>query len=225
MPQAGGLLHGGPEAGSGTAPIGFSPGQQAAEADDETPNVTPEEQQQYDTFVNNAMEIIYTDDGKVEPQVLQRLSTGNKPIDTLAQTTVWVVMMAEQDAKRNNVAIDDDVIFHAGREILEQLIEVAEAAGIHEFKEAEIQGAWYQALDMYREANTGEGGRIDEAAAAEDFQALDAADKEGRADEVLPGYGQMSEQAIAMAMQDQNETPEQEEPEEKTLSRRDLARG
>jgi hypothetical protein len=225
MPQAGGLLHGGPEAGSGTAPIGFSPQQQQAVEEDETPNVTPEEQQQYDSFVNNAMEIIYTDDGKVEPQVLQRLSTGKKPIDTMAQTTVWVVMMAEQDAKRNNVAIDDDVIFHAGREIMEQLIEVSEAADLHQWKEAEIQGAWYQALDMYREANSGEGGRIDPAAAAEDFNALAEADKEGRADEVLPGFGQLSEQGIAMAMQDQNETPEQEEPEEKTLNRRDTARG
>jgi hypothetical protein len=114
------------------------------------------------------------------------------------------------------------VIFHAGREILEQLIELSEAAGLHTWKEAEIQGAWYNALDMYREANTGEGGRIDPAAAAADFQALSDADKEGRGDEVLPGYEQQSEKAIAMAMKDQNATPEEEEPEEKTLNRRDL---
>jgi len=220
--KGGGLLFGGPGQAAGTAPVGFNPGEQMEE--DETPNVSPEEQQQYDAFVNNAMEMIYTDAGKVEDQILGRLSTGNKPIDTLAQTTVWVVTLVEQDAKRNNMPIDDDVIFHAGREIMEQLIEVAEAAEIHEFKEAEIQGAWYNALDMYREANTGEGGRIDPEVAKQQFQALDEAAKEGRGDDILPGYEQQSERAIAMAMADQNPVEEDEEPEAKTLNRRDLGK-
>jgi hypothetical protein len=220
--KAGGLLGGGPDGGSGTAPTGFLPGE--AEGEEEQPNVTPEEQQEYDTFVNNAMEIIYSQEGKVQDEVAARLSTGNKPIDTLAQTTVWIVMMVEQDAERAGMHITDDVLMHAGREIMEQLIEVAEALGLHEFKEAEIQGAWYNALDMYREANSDEGGRFnsDEAAAA--FEALDEADKEGRADEVLPGFGQMSERAIAMATADQNPVGE-EEPEEKTLNQRSIGRG
>ena len=219
--KGGGILFGGPGQAAGVAPTGFNPGEQMEE--DETPNVSPEEQQQYDAFVQNAMEIMYTQEGKPEPQVLQRLSTGNKPIDTLAQTTVWLVMMVEQDAKRNGQPIDDDVIFHAAKEVMEQLVELTEAAGIHTFKEAEIQGAWYNALDMYREANSDEGGRIDPEVAAGKFQELDAAAREGRGDEVLPGYEQQSERAIAMAMADQNTPPEEEEEAEaKTLNRRDL---
>lgn len=218
--KGGGILFGGPGQAAGTAPVGFNPGEQEEQA----PNVSPEEQQQYDAFINNAMEIMYTPEGKAQPEILKRLSTGNKPIDTLAQTVVWLTMLVEQDAERNGMHIEDDVLFHASTEILEQLVELAEAAGLHTFKEAEMQGAWYSALDMYREANSDEGGRIDQAAAAEDFEALKAADAEGRGDEVLPGYEQQSERAIAMAMADQNTPPEEEEPEEKTLSARDIGR-
>jgi hypothetical protein len=120
--------------------------------------------------------------------------------------------------------ISDDVIFHAGREILEQLVEISEAAGLHEYKEAEIQGALYQALDMYREANSDEGGRFNPEEAAAAFEALNEADKEGRADEVIPGFEQMSERGIALAMKDQND-PEEEDTETQTLNRKDVGRG
>lgn len=221
MPEIGGLLGGGEGGGAGMAPTGFRPGEQPEE--EEEANVSPEEQQQYDAFVENAMEVIYTDDGKVEPEVLKRLSTGKKPIDTMAQTVVWVVTMTETDAKQNNMAIDDDVLFHAAREIMEQLVEVSEAAGLHEWKEAEIQGAWYNALDMYREANSDEAGRFDPEVAKQAFGELQAADAEGRGDDVLPGFSVQSERAIAMAKQDQNPV-EEEEPEEKTLSARSLGK-
>jgi hypothetical protein len=220
--KAAGLLGGGAEHGSGTAPTGFVPGQ--TEEVEDQPNVSPEEQQEYDTFVQNAMEIMYSPEGKVQDEIMARLSTGNKPIDTLAQTLVWLVMMVEQDAKRAGTAISDDVLMHAAREIMEQLIEIAEALGLHEFKEAEIQGAWYNALDMYREANSDEGGRIDPEVASTAFQQLDEAAKEGRADEIVPGFEQNAERGMAMAQMDQND-PDAEEPEEKTLNRKDTANG
>lgn len=212
MAEVGGILGGGFGNGSGTAPIGFNDDQIMPE--EAEPNVSEEEQAQYDAFVKNAAEIMYTEEGGPEPEVLGRLSTGNKPIDTMAQTLVWLVMLVEQDAKRQGQEIDDGVIFHAAAEILEMLIELSEAAGLHEWKQAEIQGAWYQALDMYREANSDEGGRIDKEEAASAFEALDAADKEGRADEVMPGFSQLMERGMAMAQADQNEVDEDEEPEE-----------
>lgn len=194
--------------GSGTGPTGFT------DSGDDTaqPNVTPEEQQQYNTFVRNGMEILYTEDGKVQPEVLKRLSTGQKPIDTLAQTAVWLVMMLEQNAKQNNTDISDDVIMHGGRELFEQLADIDHFAGIHDFKEAELQGAWYNALDMYREANSGPGDRIDPQQASATFEAVNEADKEGRADEVVPGFYQQTESAIAAAQKDQA-SPDNEDTE------------
>lgn len=223
MVKAGGLLNGGADGGSGTAPTGFMGGQEQVE--DETPNVDPEEQQQYDMFVKNGMELLYTVEGKIEPEVLKRLSTGKKPIDVLAQTLVWLVMITEQDAERQGATISDDVVMHGALELLEHLIEVAETTGLHKYKEAERQGAWYQALDMYREANSGEGGRFNQEEATAAFEALNEADKEGRADEVIPGFEQGAERAFALAKADQNEVEGVEEDEPKTLSRRDTGRG
>lgn len=224
--RAGGFLGGGQGQGSGAAPIGFNDEAMGMGAEEQSPNVTEEEQAQYDQFVQNAAQIIYTEDGQVQQEVLGRLSTGNKPIDTMAQTLVWLVMMVEQDAKRNGIVIDDGVIFHAAAEILELLVEVSEAANLHTWKEAEIQGAWYNALDMYREANTGEGGRIDPEESAAAFEALDAADKEGRADEIVPGFEQLMERGLAMAASDQNEV-EEEDPDDgpKILNRKAVGRG
>ena len=221
MTKITGILGGGMGGGAGAGPVDFVDQGE----DEQAPNVTPEEQQEYDAFVQNAMNVMYREEGEVEPEILKRLSTGNKPIDTLAQTTVWLVMLIEQDAKRNQMPISDDVIFHAGKEIMEQLIEVAEAADLHDFKQAEIQGAWYQALDMYREANSDEGGRFNPEEAAAAFEALNEADKEGRADEILPGFEQNAEKAISLAMADQNEVEEEEDTETIRLNRRDTGRG
>lgn len=224
MARAGGILGGGIDGGSGTAPVGFTDG--AMMPEDENPNVSEEEQQQYNMFIENAAAILYTEDGKPQEQVLARMATGNKPIDTMAQTLVWLVMLVEQDARRNGMEISDDVIFHAGSEILSLLVELSEAAGLHEWKEAEIQGAWYQALDMYREANSDEGGRIDQEEAAAAFEALDAADKEGRADELIPNFEQLMERGLSMAQADQNEVEGEEDDEgPKVLNRRDTGRG
>lgn len=184
--------------GSGMSPVGFTPDDDF----EQEPNVAPEEQSQYNAFVENGMKVLYREDGSVEPEVLKRLSTGNKPIDTLAQTAVWLVMMLEQSAKKKGQPLSDDVIMHGGKELLEQLSDLDDVAGLHTFKQAEIQGAWYKALDMYREANSDEGDRFntDEAAAA--FEALNEADKDGRADEIVPGFYQQAEKGIAVAMQD-----------------------
>lgn len=192
-------------AGSGVGPRGFVDNSDQ----EETPNVSPEEQSQYDMFVKNGMELLYRKDGTIEPEVLKRLSTGKKPIDTLAQTAVWLVMMLEQSAKQKGQDISDDVIMHGGRELLEQLADVDSHAGIHDFQQAELQGAWYNALDMYRESNSEPGDRFKPEEAAGAFEALNEADKEGRADEVVPGFYQQSERAITTAQQDQPVTDDQ----------------
>lgn len=224
--KASGLLSSTVMQGSGTGPNGFVDTSQ----DDSKPNVSPQEQKQYDQFVQNGMQILYTNDGKVQPEVLKRLSTGDKPIDTLAQTGVWLVMMLEQNAKQNNVQITDDVMMHGGLELFEQLADIDKSAGIHDFKQAELQGAWYNALDMYREANSDPGDRFNPADAKAAFETLNEADKEGRADEVVPGFYQQTENAIAAAKADQATTdnedtetsPDSEGPadEKKVLNRR-----
>lgn len=193
------------DGGMGTPPMarGFN----GEDVEDDTPNVSEAEQQQYDAFVENAMRLMYTEDGQVLPELMQRLRAG-KPQDALAQSAVWVTMLTENSAKQNQQPIADEVLFHAGKEILEQLAEIVEASGYHEFKEGELQGAWYSALDMYREANTGEGGRFNPEEAAAQFEALNEADQQGRADEIIPGFSELPQAAFAGAMEQEGETEE-----------------
>lgn len=219
----------GPMAGAGAGPQGFvGMGDVEAAPEEDQPNVSPQEQQQYDSLVQNGMEMLYTKDGEVNPEIVKRLSTGNKFMDSLAQTGVWLVMMLEQSAEKSGSPISDDVLMHGGKELFEQLVEIDEKLGIHTFKEAEVQGAWYQALDLYREANSDDGGRFDAEGgqeASEAFAELNQADQEGRADEVVPGFYQTVESGLSAAKADQNETDEGTQDEKIRLNDRAVGRG
>ena len=178
----------------------------------EAANVTPEEQAQYDEFVNNALEIIYPaqTQGQPSPQIINSLSgqmseqerellaqadppLGNSPIDNLAGTGAAVVVMVEGSAAQAGARIDDDVLFHAGADILAELAEVAEAAKIHPYSEEEMESALYRALDIYRMSSP----RVDPEMLAQEFGQIAEADKAGQLDQVLPGIGQRTQEQAA----------------------------
>lgn len=82
----------------------------------------------------------------------------------------------------------DAVLMHAGKAIFEELIDVAEAAGLHDFTEQEIEGAWFRAMDLYRTAaeTIGKTGYDPEALKAEFGQIVEA-NKAGNLNSILPG--------------------------------------
>lgn len=166
------------------------------------PNVTPEEQAQYDKFVDNGLEIIYPAEtegqpspaileglsGQINPQIAEMMSgaeppISNNPIDNLASTAVSVVLMLEASAAQSNAQISDDVIFHGGREILEECGNVSDAAGIHDYSEQELESSFYRALDIYRVSSP----RIDPETLSQEFGAIEQADKSGQLGQLLPG--------------------------------------
>lgn len=148
------------------------------------PNVSPEEQAQYDQFVNKGFEVIY--DKRTLPQVLDTLKGGDDPQAGLANATAMVVMRLEDSAKQAGKPIPPDVVFHGGVEILEDLANLASEAGIHDFSEEEIEGALYQALDVYRSTRQKQG-ELDEGAIKQDFSEIVEADRQGRLGEMVPG--------------------------------------
>ena len=147
---------------------------QGRQGDDGTqPNVSPEEQDQYDQFVTNGMKLIYRDDGKdsvqVNPSVLGQLrgqwddvkpSLGEipdeekpldpkNPIDNLAVATVALILTLEASAANQNKQVDPIVLFHGGTELMEQLADIADAASIHDFTTDELTGAANRAAMLY----------------------------------------------------------------------------
>jgi hypothetical protein len=164
---------------SGAAPDSAQPGQDAGQ--DQTqdqpqggdePNVSPEEQAQYDQFVGNGMQLVYQEQGKtmqVAPAVLGQLKGDWKdvepslgqipqeekpldpknPIDCLAVTTVGLVLTLEASAASSNHQLDPAVVFHGGAELMEQLADIANAANIHDFSDDEMTGAANRAAMLY----------------------------------------------------------------------------
>jgi hypothetical protein len=162
---------------------------------DAQPNVTPEEQQQYDGFVMNGLQTIYSGgaDGKpgVRPDILEQLGQGDDFIGNLANASVKLVVMLQSSAKKAGHPIDDAVLMHGGQALLEELATVADAAKIHTFTDKETEGAWYKALDLWR--STGQqSGDLNADQLKGEFNDIQTADKQGRMGDVLPQLGSMA---------------------------------
>jgi Glu-tRNA(Gln) amidotransferase subunit E-like FAD-binding protein len=166
------------------APTPATPAPQPEAAGEEQSNVTPEEQAIYDEFVDKALSAIYDD--KSLPQIIESLKGDGNPVDGLANTAVGVVVRVQDSAEKAGQALTPDVVLHAGSEILEDLAGLAEKAGIHKFTSEEIEGAAFQAMDLYREMKGRDGGAA-RPQIVEEFNQVVALDQAGRIDEVAPG--------------------------------------
>ena len=164
---------------------------------------SPEEQRLYDDFVNTALSIIYpkgeqqgtvnpsvvtTLRGEIDPQVMAMFEMAEppltqSPIDLLAVSTVQLTLVVEDKAEASGQQLPDDVVMHGGVEILEALVEVAEAAGVHDYSEEDIENATYRAMDLYRISSP----RVDQQALSQEFGAIAEADKSGSLSQLLPG--------------------------------------
>jgi hypothetical protein len=185
----------------GAAPPGAPPqtgmpgpamGEEGAAMGEEQPNVSPEEQAQYEQWVTNGMQLIYSK--QTLPHVMKLLSGGEKPTEGLANALAMVALRLDESAKEGGTEISGDVKLHGAQELLEQLAELAENAGIHEFSEEELEAAFYLALDIYR-STAQANGTLPVEDLKQDFNELVAADQQGRLDEVLPGISEYAKRA------------------------------
>lgn len=181
LTQQPGLAPAGVPARPATPPGGASP----AQADGQQPNVSPEEQGIYDQFVNNAFSVVY--DEKSLPSIIESLKGDGNPVEGLANTAVGVVVRVQDSAEEAGQALPPEVVFHAGKQILEDLADLAGEAGVHEFTDEEVDGAWFKSMDLYRELKGGGDSGAALPGIKEDFNQIVALDQAGRLDEVAPG--------------------------------------
>lgn len=186
--------------------------EQEASVEEGESNVSPEEQEQYNLFMAKVADILYGPGGgtaKVMPEILESLSAakgsggeatvegvapgeelegekGNPAVLALANTAVQVVQKVDTAGFEAGSPVSDEVLYHAAVETIELLAEVAETAGIHEYSEEELNGALYQAVDLYRPIAE-ELGRTDQETLKGQFAEVNQADQEGRLGELLPG--------------------------------------
>ena len=148
------------------------------------PNVSPEEQAQYDKFVDNGLKLIYSE-GMME-KIQERMGAGGNPIEGLANVTFMVVNRLVASAEKAGQKISGDVLLHGGVEILEDLANLAQESGIHEFTDDEMESALYATMDLHGEHKT-KSGTLDKEAHMNDFAALIEADKSGALEGEFPG--------------------------------------
>lgn len=175
--------------GNGMMPPGGAPPQSGM---DEESTVSPEEQQSYDQFVSNGMQLIYSEQGL--PQLLESISGGGDPIEGLANTLAMVVIRLEDSARDQGQEFSGDVKLNAATELMEQMVELAEQAGVHEYSQEDMDASLFRALDIYRSARE-EQGTLPVEELTEDMQGLIQAEQEGRLEEVVPGITEYAKRA------------------------------
>ena len=189
---------------------GAAPVEESDTLDDEQPNVTPEEQAQYDQFVKNGFALIYTEDGEVRPSILALMDNDPSdvmkalpkeaaqdaavefgPVNALAATAVTIVLKLVESADSSGNKPEGDVIAHGGMAIIEDLAEIALGEKIQDFTEDEMAAAFVKATQLYFLAARERGLIDDEEALKQDFAEIQAADAAGpeALDQLLPGLG------------------------------------
>lgn len=159
---------------------------------EQSANVTAEEQSSYDRFVTNGMQMLYNP--QALPQLLESVRGDGNPIQGLANALVTLVTRLEDSAEQAGDQVSGDVMLHGGTELLEQMVELAEEAGVHKFTDEEIESALYLAMDTYRTTRQQQG-RLPEEQLAADMQQLVQADVAGELEQLLPGIGKYAEKA------------------------------
>ena len=147
-------------------------------------NVSPEEQAEYDQFVDNGLKLIYNE--AMTDKILERLQASDNPVEGLANVTFMVIEKLITSGKQNGKEFSGDIKFHGGVEILEDIANLAMEAGLHEFSEEELESAMYATLDLYGEKEKREG-TLDEGAAQQDMAGLIQMDQDGTLEQEFPG--------------------------------------
>jgi len=120
---------------------------------DEEPNVSPEEQAQYDTTMTMLLHAIY---GKEAfPQILAKLGSGrDNPAHIIGHTAAMLIRSVSGGVKEQGKQIPDDILFAVGQEVVSELIEIAIGSDIIKKEEAQKVGeaAFYEGLKTYGQA-------------------------------------------------------------------------
>jgi len=121
-------------------------------------NVSPEEQEMYDTVVNNAVNFITGEESS--QTVLNILNNKSVPAEqNVGKVVAQITKAMQRSAEAANTEIPGDVLFHAGAEITEYVVDLAVDAGIVDPDEAEdiVQKGFMTAVDMFGQESLNDG--------------------------------------------------------------------
>lgn len=153
------------------------------EVEEQQPNVSPEEQGQYDQLVNNAYKALYDD----KETLLKSLAGAGDPVTGLAQTVAAVMSRLVDSARNAGKDFGEGVVINAGKEVLEDMADLMAQAGMADLDEQQLESATYLAAEMYRGLQQN---NLDQNKVAADFMDLQNAAQNGSLEQVMPGAQQ-----------------------------------
>lgn len=159
------------EAGEAT-----EPDEGAEEDEGEQPNVSPEEQAQYEKFMDAALKLIYGPERW--PAVLKRLQSAPDKVEALAFVGSAAVLRVATAAQKAGDRISPDVLLHGGAELIEMIAEDAGKFGVHKYDADAVEAALLRGMDMFREAAE-RSGLVSLEEVDQDLKMLQSADQSG----------------------------------------------
>src|SRR5690606_18411012 len=124
------IMAGGPQS---TMSGGEAMPQDAAAMQGGFQQASPEEQEQYELFVAQGMNLIY--DKRLFQSVVGMLEGEGDPIEGLARTAALVVAKVIQSADKAGQKFPGDVLYAAATEIFEDLAELSRRAQIKDYSQ------------------------------------------------------------------------------------------
>lgn len=124
--------------------------------DEQQPNVSPEEQAQYDAFMKQARGILMgtPDSDQSMVIVLEKLKAGRDDIGTaIGDTAAKVLRSVASGIEGKGRQVPQDILFAAGDEVVDELIEMAVAVGFMKEEQSEKikKQAVFEGLRVYGE--------------------------------------------------------------------------
>ncbi len=109
--------------------------------------LSSENQELFDIFVINGMEIIY--DENQAKSMLPRLGTNENPVKAIAELLVDIIMRITSSAKEAGKKIPPEVVLHGSNLLFGELLKVLEAAGMEALTEEQKVEIWQLASSLY----------------------------------------------------------------------------
>lgn len=162
--------------------------------EEEQPNVTPQEQKQYDTVVTKAMELLYADDRL--PTLLDKLQKNTDNITSeIGHSAAMTLMTISKTVENQGQEIPEEILFSAGAEIVSQVTDIAVAAKLvpEEGSEKIAEAALYEGLRVWGQ-QMGQSGKINDERQLEAKSLLDQAGIQQDLSRI-PGHGQQQQPA------------------------------
>lgn len=146
---------------------------------------TPEEQQQYDQIVAQALNLLSDPKNKpLRDKMATLLAAGKDRVMALGTASYYVFQTVFTSAQSAGKNFDAGVMLAAGEEINQHVATFGKVRKIADYSQDEIDGAFLKAVDLFRERNPG---LLDPQAAQADLHEIQDADQSGTLDKVAPG--------------------------------------